>query len=165
MNQRGLLFATPYLLLLLAIGVVTLESRVWRVGTGLVLALICVASLKSYQGMMVDPADYARFANAVKSEIRSGRSGLHPQSLVRDADTVLPSIKIATTWWDGIIARPAPRIPAARIWVVMLYDSDPAKDMQAALAGYRTSSTLTGDHAKAILYEPSGGSISQTFKN
>jgi hypothetical protein len=164
MNQRGLLFSTPYLLLLLSIGVVTLQSRVWRAATGLVLALICAASLKSYQGMMVDPADYARFATAVKSEIRNG-----DLVFIRKAWYETPILYYLHKDRYNLVGRDYRKAcaqnPDARVWVVMLYDSDPAKDMSAALAGYRTSSTLTGDHAKAILFEPPGGSISQTFKN
>jgi len=123
-----------------------------------------VGSLKSYQGMMVDPADYARFANVVKSEIRTG-----DLVFIRKAWYETPILYYLHKDRYHLVGRDyraaCAKNPDARVWVVMLYDADPAKDMQAALAGYRTSSTLNGDHAKAILYEPAGASISQTFKN
>jgi hypothetical protein len=166
LNQRGLLFAAPYILLLLAIGVVTVRSAILRAGTAMALALICIASLKSYQGMRVDPADYAGFATAIKSEIRSG-----DLVFIRKAWYETPILYYLQKNRYNLVGRDyrvaCAQHPAARVWVVMLYDSDPAKDMQAALTGYRNSSTLTGDHAKATLYEPRGeaGSISQTFKD
>jgi hypothetical protein len=163
LNQRGLLFTTPYVLLLMAIGVVTLHRRVWRVATGIGLGLMCLASLYSYRGMMVDPADYARFANAVKAEIRNG-----DLVFIRKAWYETPILYYLHKDRYHLVGRDyrgaSVNNPDARIWVVMLYDSEPAKDMQAALAGYRTASTLTGDHAKAILYEPVGVSISPNLR-
>jgi len=165
LNQRGLLFATPYVLLVLAVGVVTLRSRVWRAVTGIALGLTCIASLKSYQGMRVDPADYAEFATAIKSQIRSA-----DLVFIRKAWYETPILYYLHKDRYHLVGRDyrtaCAQNPTARVWVVMLYDSDPAKDMQTALVGYRIASTITGDHAKALLYEPLGeaGSISQTFK-
>src|SRR5262249_12530895 len=72
LNHIGLVFAAPYLLLLLSIGVVTIPRRIWVAALMPVLALTCFASLRSYRTMMVDPADYAGFATAIISEIRPG---------------------------------------------------------------------------------------------
>jgi hypothetical protein len=153
LNQRGLLLAAPYLLLLLAIGALSIRSKAWMIGVVPALAAICVLSLYSYKDMMVDPADYARFAGAVQSEVRSG-----DLVFIRKAWYETPILYYLEKNRYHLVGRDfrsaCAQNPGARVWVVMLYDSEPAKDMQAALAGYRTSSTLTAPHAKAILYLP-----------
>jgi len=52
---------------------------------------------------------------------------------------------------------------------VLLYDTDPAKEMESALAGYRPVKTIAEPRARAILYEPGdtpkSGALSQSFEN
>src|SRR5262249_27327333 len=71
LNQRGLLFAAPYWLLLIAAGLVALRPK-WRVLILPFILLVFGLSLVSFRQMTVDPADYAGFASAVRSEIQSG---------------------------------------------------------------------------------------------
>jgi len=156
LNQRGLLFAAPYLLLILAIGVVSLPRRFWIAASVPVLAVTCLASLKFYSGMTVDPADYGRFATAITSEIGAG-----DLVFVRKAWYETPILfylhkdryRLVGRDFRGLCARN----PDARVWVVLLYDSDPAKEMESALAGYRMVKAITAPHAKALLYVSRAG--------
>ena len=153
LNHRGLLFASPYLLLLLAIGAVELRHRYWRILVFALLAIGCAASLTSYSHMTVDPADYAQFASAVKAEIR-------PTDLVfiRKAWYETPILYYLHAGQCRLIGRDyaaaSAGSPGARVWVVLLYDSDPSGEMTRALPGYQPVATITAPHAKAILYRP-----------
>jgi uncharacterized membrane protein len=156
LNQRGLLFAAPYLLLLLAIGIVTLQRKIWIAALVPLVAITCIASLKSYATMTVDPADYTRFANAIMSEI-----GSNDLVFVRKAWYETPILyylhKDRYRLIGGDFGSACTRNPDARVWVVMLYDADPAREMQSALTGYHPVKTITAPHAKAILYEHRAG--------
>lgn len=158
LNQRGMLFAAPYLLLLLSIGMVRLRTA-WIGVLAPVLALMCGASLISYHGMMVDPADYARLGTTLQSEIR-------PTDLVfiRKAWYETPILYYLHPDRYHLIGRNYANLclanPAARVWVVLLYDDAPAKDIQTALESYRAIHTVATPHAKAILYEPFRASAS-----
>ena len=157
LNQRGLLFASPYLLLLLSIGLVRLRG-VWIAALAPVLVLMCVASSVSYRGMMVDPADYAGFGATLQSEIR-------PTDLVfiRKAWYETPILYYLHADQYRLVGRnyavSCAGNPGARVWVVLLYDAAPADDIQAALSGYRPIRTVNAPHAKAILYELSGAAL------
>ena len=154
LNQRGMLFATPYLLLLLAIGLLRFRP-VWIGALAPVLALLFVASSVSYRSMMVDPADYTRFGTTLQAEIR-------PTDLVfvRKAWYATPILYYLQPGKYRLVGKDyagsCAENPGARIWVVLLYDDAPAKDVEAVLTSYRPIRTVTAPHAKAILYEPSG---------
>jgi hypothetical protein len=154
LNQRGLLFATPYLLLLLSIGLVSLRP-VWAGLAIPLLVAMCIASCMSYRAMTVDPADYTQFGNTLQSAI-------HPSDLVfvRKAWYATPILYYLPAGRFHLVgsnyAGSCAGDPQARVWVVLLYDAAPAGDMQSALASYRAVKTITAPHAKAILYEPAG---------
>ena len=152
LNQRGLLFAAPYLLLLLAIGITELRPRAWIAALAPVLTITCVLSLRAYSGMMVDPADYAGFAADIQSEIRNS-----DLVFIRKAWYETPILYYLRKDRYRLVGRDfgaaCASHPEARVWVVLLYDSDPAREMQSALAGYRSVKTIMAPHAKAILYE------------
>jgi uncharacterized membrane protein len=152
LNQRGMLFASPYLLLLLSIGLLRLRA-VWAYVLVPALAVMCVASCVSYRSMTVDPADYGQFGATLQTEIQ-------PTDLVfvRKAWYETPILyylqpqkyRLA----GGNYAKVCAENPGTRVWVVLLYDDAPAGDVQTALSGYRPVRTVTAPHAKAILYEP-----------
>jgi hypothetical protein len=154
LNQRGMLFASPYLLLLLSIGLLRLRT-VWAWVLVPALAVTCVASCVSYRSMTVDPADYGQFGATLQTEIQ-------PTDLVfvRKAWYETPILyylqpqkyRLA----GGNYAKICAENPAARVWVVLLYDDAPAGDVQGALSGYRSLRTITAPHAKAILYQRAG---------
>jgi hypothetical protein len=152
LNQRGLLFAAPYLLLLMGIGITSIRRRIWFAALAPILLVACAASLKSYSQMMVDPADYGDFATAIKSQIEAG-----DLVFVRKAWYETPILyylhKDRYRLVGRDFAQACSRNPDARVWVVLLYDSDPAREMQEALKDYRALKTITAPHAKAILYD------------
>jgi uncharacterized membrane protein len=153
LNQRGMLFLAPYLLLLLAIGLLSLRLPQIAV-LAPALACLFVASLVSYSRMGVDPADYARFAGIMESEI-----GPADLVFIRKAWYETPILyylqKDKYRLVGGNYAASCTAHPTADVWVVLLYDSDPTSDMQAALSTYTPVKTITGSHAKAILYRHS----------
>jgi hypothetical protein len=156
LNQRGLLFAAPYLLLLLTIGLLDLRRRTWLLLSFPLLAMGCVASLASYRAMTVDPADYAQFAAAIKDELRAT-----DLVFIRKAWYETPILYYLHAGQYNLVGRDyaqaSRRNPDARVWVVLLYDREPTDEMMRALPGYRAVRTITGSHAKAILYlRPSG---------
>ncbi len=109
LNQRGLLFASPYLLLLLSIGLVRLRNA-WLGALAPILALMWVASSVSYRGMMVDPADYARFGATLQSE-----SAPPTWSLSEKRGTRLPFsitfMQTSTSWSVATMRPPARETP------------------------------------------------------
>src|SRR5258706_7358134 len=72
LNQRGMLFASPYLFFILALGLFALRRPAWTTAAILALAPICAGSLFAYGSMTMDPVDYGHFATSVAAEIRSG---------------------------------------------------------------------------------------------
>jgi hypothetical protein len=161
LNQRGLLFAAPYLLLLLSVGMLALR-RAWIALLLPVVALTCAASLMSYGRMTVDPADYTQFADKVKSEIQPG-----DLVFLKKAWYETPVLYYLHADRYHLVGRDyklvATQNPDARIWVVLLYDPEPPREMQPALSGYTPVRTITAPRAKAILYKRS--IYSQTFEN
>lgn len=152
LNQRGLLFACPYLLLVIAVGIATLRRKVWIAALAPVLIVTCAASLKGYSQMTVDPVDYGGFATSIQAEIGSG-----DLVFVRKAWYETPILYYLHKDRYHLVgrdfARACSRNPNARVWVVLLYDADPPRDMQEALTGYQILKTVTAPNAKAILYE------------
>jgi hypothetical protein len=168
LNQRGLLFLSPYLLLLLAIGMLTLR-KAWIVMLSPILAGLFVASLASYGGMSVDPADYTRFAASLQSEVSST-----DLVFIRKAWYETPILYYLRRDKYHLVGRNYASFctanPAANVWVVLLYDSSPTGEMQTALSGYEPVKTITGFHTQAILYKhpqvtrSQAGWVSQTFE-
>jgi hypothetical protein len=151
LNQRGLLFAAPYLLLLLSVGLLALGKIRWLVAVPVLAA--CAVSPIAYSRMMVDPADYHQFAAAVQSEIQT-----NDLVFVRKAWYETPIFYYLSADRFRLVGRDYEaarfRNPDSRVWVVLLYDPDPAYDMKQALSGYQSIKTIVGPHMKAILYRP-----------
>jgi hypothetical protein len=150
LNQRGLLFLSPYLLLLLSIGLLALR-RIWTTLALPLLAVLFVASLSSYGRMSVDPADYTAFASNLQSSIGGG-----DLVFVRKAWYETPILYYLPKNKYHLVGRNYSELcsanPSANVWVVLLYDPGPTEEMQAALSGYEPIKTITGAHSKAILY-------------
>jgi 4-amino-4-deoxy-L-arabinose transferase-like glycosyltransferase len=152
LNERGFLFEAPYLLLLLAAGVTRIPRKALLAPVLVVLAAISVTSLGAYRQMTVDPADYTHFATTVKSELQpNDLVFLHRMWYTTPILYYLKADRYRFVGRD--YAEASARNPLARVWVVMLYESTPTKEMQAALAGYRPIKTIVEPHAAAILFQ------------
>jgi hypothetical protein len=152
LNQRGLLFASPYLLFMLAYGLLALRSKVWTAALALALVPICFLSLRSYRNMTMDPADYGHFAASVLSEIHST-----DLVFVRKAWYATPILYYLDADRFQIVGRnystASSGDPRARVWVVLLYDPAPSPEMLDGLSGYHIVRTITDSHATATLYQ------------
>jgi hypothetical protein len=106
--------------------------------------------------MTIDPADYSQFAKAITAEI-----GTNDLVFIRKAWYETPILFYLQKDRYRLVGRDFERLcarnPEARVWVVLLYDSDPANDMKSALSGYRVVKTITAPYAKALLYESRQG--------
>ena len=152
LNQRGLLFASPYLFLVLAYGLLALRSKAWTAAIGVALAPICVLSLRSYSSMTMDPADYGHFAASITSEIQS-----NDLVFVRKAWYATPILYYLNADQFHIVGRnysaASAKEPAARVWVVLLYDPAPTAEMLEGLSGYHKVRSIAAPQAEAILYQ------------
>jgi hypothetical protein len=171
LNQRGMLFASPYFLLLLAAGLASTRRKSWAAAMMLALGVIMAASVVSYRRMTVDPADYTQFAASVTSSIQTG-----DLVFVRKIWYETPILYYLQPEHFQLVGRGYEEIcaqkPEARVWVVLLYDSAPTREMQRALSGYQAVKAITAPHAQAILYERTRKALtemrlpgSQTFEN
>lgn len=152
LNQRGLMLLVPYLLLLLAAGLVALPRRNWVPALALLLAAACVGSVTAYRTMTVDPIDYNGFVSKVQPQI-----GPRDLVFVRKAYYETPLFYYLNPQKYRLIGRDfrheASAHPSARIWVVLLYNLELTPEMKQAVAGYRVVQSITAPHAKAFLYE------------
>jgi uncharacterized membrane protein len=164
LNQRGLLFASPYLFFILAYGLLALRSKVWTTAIILTLVPICVLSLRSYSRMTMDPADYGHFAASITTEIQSS-----DLVFVRKAWYATPILYYLNADQFHIVGRnysaASAKEPSARVWVVLLYDPAPSAEMLEGLTGYHKVRTIAAPQAEAILYQRGSESASaQTLK-
>ena len=153
LNQRGMLFIGPYVLLLLAIGIAALPRRA-TILTALfvILAAAHGVSLAAYAPMTVDPVDYTRFANDLRSAVKH-----EDLVFVKKAWYATPILYYLPREQYRVTGRnfsqECSRHPDARVWVVLLYDNEIQPEIKRALAGYEVVATITGSQAEAILYE------------
>ena len=152
LNQRGLLYTAPYLLLLLSAGLLSLRARIWRVGLGIVAGVGCIASLSSYARMNVGPVDYSRLAATISPEIQS-----RDPVFIRKAWYATPLFYYLTPDRYSLVGRDFQRAllqhPESRIWVVLINEDQATSDMANALSDYRLVRTIRGADGQALLYQ------------
>jgi hypothetical protein len=152
LNQRGLMVLVPYLLLVIATGLLSVRGTIWILASWLIAAFACAAGLTAYRHMTVDPADYSGFAAAIRAEIR-------PQDLVfvRKAWYETPIFYYLQPSRYRLVGRNFPAAtahdPHARVWVVLLYENPTPDDMLQALPQYRVTRTISMPRVNALLYE------------
>jgi hypothetical protein len=157
LNQRGLLFAAPYLLLLLAMGALSLRRRSMRVALGFVIGVGCVASLLSYAPMNVGAVDYGRFAADLAPQVQPG--DLVFLEKIWNATPMLYYFTTSDRYRvvGRVVGRNFPSAcaqnPDSRIWVVLMHDSPPTPEMSAALSQYHLVRTLMEPDGRALLYQ------------
>ena len=158
LNERGLVFTSPYFLLLLAVGLVSLGRKAWIAVLLPVLVMTCAASLASYRQMTADPADYAQLARGVKTEMQASDLLFIKQEW--DTTPILYYLSgdqyhlVGRRLEDYALA--CAQNPTARVWVLLPHDTGESDEMQRALSDYQPVRTITALHGKAILYQRAG---------
>src|SRR5215471_8644365 len=152
LNQRGLLFTAPYLLLLLSAGLLSLRARIGRVALGIVAGIGCVASLSSYARMNVGPVDYARLNATISPEIQS-----RDLVFIRKAWYATPLFYYLAPDRYRLVGRDLHRAlldhPDARVWVVLINDDRTTSEMASALSEYRLVRIVRTADGQALLYQ------------
>ena len=154
LNARGMVPLAPYVLLVLAAGIVRLGRN------PIVLAAILVAlgaahysGLQAYRAMSAGRADYKSFAAVLTPQIeRSDLIFLYPEFYST------PLFFYMNSNWDHVVARnydaACAANPHARVWALWFNHYEPAlsSSMQQCLAKYRIARTIQAEGGKAMLY-------------
>jgi hypothetical protein len=155
LNERGLLFVAPFLLLVLAVGLFELRRKIWIALLLPALALICAASVVSYRPMTGSPGDYGQLAAAVKAEIQTG-----DLVFIQKEWYTTPVLYYLYNEHYQLVGRSPEEYaqacalnPAAQVWVVLPHDSEASDAMRKALADYKLIRIVAVPHGKAILYK------------
>ncbi len=153
-NARGMLFATPYLLLVLAAGMVSLARRGWIVLLlFLLMAVLHGESLVSYSRLAVDPADFKTFAAELAPHIE--KTDLIFLQSNWSTTPILYYLTADRYRLVGQNYREACRQnPNARVWGLFFYNQEMSPEMAGALANYRVVQTIEVPHGRAVLYSP-----------
>jgi len=152
--ERGLLFAAPYLFLLLGEGIARVATIRWL---GVLLALLLVMfhgySAAAYAWRNVDPLDHRVFAAKLTPRVSPGDLLF----LRADWNTApilyyLPVSRYRLV--GGEYEAACARNPDARVWTLMFYDQKQRKEqeMAEALADYRSIASVEVKHARAVLH-------------
>lgn len=155
-NARGMVLLGPYLLLVLARGVVHASRyRVVAVSLLVVLVLAHYQGWKDYQQMSTGRADYKAIAMAMGPQLEKGDLVF----LTPDWYST-PIFYYLNSNWDRWVGEDYKKAcvqnPQARVWALLFYnyeDKAPPK-MEEALSKYRILQTIEGPGARATLYSP-----------
>lgn len=152
LNARGLLFASPYLLLLLAAGMVSLTRSRWVVVVlVLLMAVLHAESLVSYRRMAVDPMDFKGLATELAPQIE--KSDL---IFLQSNWSTTPILYYLTADRYRIVGRgygeACRQDPNARVWALFFYNQQMPQEWAEVLANYRIVETIEVPHARAVLY-------------
>jgi 4-amino-4-deoxy-L-arabinose transferase-like glycosyltransferase len=153
MDQRGLLYLAPYLLLTLATGVVALGQRsLWlALSLFLILGALHGFSVWAYSNRSVSPVDYKEFADKLKPH-------LHGDDLIflNRAWYTTPILYYLTSDHYHLLASnfvdACRRHPNARVWALLFRGEEFSGDMKPALEEYREVETVEVYLARGVLY-------------
>jgi len=156
-NARGLILVVPYLLLVLAAGVVAL-GRKHVVLAVIVLVAIGAAhdsGLKAYNRMSAGRTDYRAFAAALSPEIQStDLVFLNPEFYST------PLFYYITSNWNRFVGgnyeESLHENPQARIWALCFYNYEPSLSpaITGTLSNYRVARVIEVPGGRASLYVP-----------
>jgi Dolichyl-phosphate-mannose-protein mannosyltransferase len=159
-NARGLTLFAPYLLLVLAWGIVRVSRH--RIAAILLVIILGFASYESWKGysqLMLATSDYKTFAKLVAPQIET------TDLVFVDHDWyATPIFYYLNTNWDRYVGKDFSRArqqnPRARIWVLVFenYEDGIPEDMRVALKGYVLGATVQGPHIRGELYFPTPAS-------
>jgi hypothetical protein len=153
-NARGMLLVSPYLIMVLAWGIVQLcRSRGAAVALSVVLAVAVYSGSKGYQQKSAGRANYRTFASALAPQIeKADLVFIHPSWYAT------PAFYYLNTGWDRYFGQDyqaaSRQNPRDRIWALLFYDEAMPKQMAEALSNYQPMKTVEVPRARAILYVP-----------
>ena len=157
-NARGLILVIPYLLLVLAAGIVRLAR--YPILAAVVILAVGIAhysGLRAYNHVSAGRADYKAFAAVLLPQIQStDLVFLTPEFFST------PLLYYTTPDWNRIVGRSydvASRDhPHARIWALQFYNYEPGlpDSMVQALSNYHPVRTVEAPGVQASLYVPNG---------
>jgi 4-amino-4-deoxy-L-arabinose transferase-like glycosyltransferase len=153
-NARGMLLVSPYLLLVLAWGIVHLSRfRVAALALLVVLGVGVYSGSKGYQHMSAGRANYQAFATALAPHIdKADLVFIHPSWYST------PTFYYLNSGWDRFVGKDYQAAmrqnPRARIWALLFYDETLPKPMAEALNAYQPLQTIETPRARAVLYVP-----------
>jgi len=159
LNARGMMFLDPYLLLVLAVGFISVFSKNRWVGIVLILllALVHIDGLREYRPMATDPTDYQSLVKELSAKYRQD-----------DIVFVQPGL-----WTTPFLYYMTPdryrlvgdnyrhinqKYADSRVWVIVSYHQALSDDMRSALQNRHLVASLKAAHAEALLYSPESGS-------
>jgi hypothetical protein len=155
-NARGLIIVVPYLLLLLAAGIVRLfRYPVLAAAVLLAIAVADYSGLRAYSHVSAGRADYKAFAAALVPQIEStDLVFLTPEFFST------PLFYYLSSDWDHIVGRNYDTASCghsqARIWALWFSNYEPhlSPTMARALTNYHVLRTIEVPGAQASLYVP-----------
>lgn len=152
MDPRGLVYLSPYMLLILACGVATIAQRSTLIAVPLfvVLGALHGFSAASYRDRTVSPVDFRDFAEKLTPRV-------WPADIIffrKDWDTtpILYYLKTDRYHLVGTNFAYANRTPAPRIWVLLFRGESFPRSMKQALDHYHEGEKVEVYLASAVLY-------------
>jgi 4-amino-4-deoxy-L-arabinose transferase-like glycosyltransferase len=152
-DPRRLLFLSPYLLLVLAIGAVRLgqRSRWLALALFLVLGAFHGLSVAAYRDRIAGPLDFKGFADKLIPRL----NGDDLIFLRREFDTT-PILYYVRPGQYHILAshfaEACSRNPNARVWALLLHGEPLTPEMKPALAAYQAVETVDFYGMRGVLY-------------
>jgi len=155
-NARGLILVVPYLLLVLAAGIVRLfRYPVLAVVVLLAIGAVDYSGLRAYSHVSAGRADYKSFAAALVPQIEStDLVFLTPEFFST------PLLYYMTSDWNRIVGRNYEAAcrdnPHSRIWALWFYnyEPEPREPIEEALSNYHAVRTVEAPGVQASLYVP-----------
>jgi 4-amino-4-deoxy-L-arabinose transferase-like glycosyltransferase len=154
MDQRGLLFLAPYLLLTLAAGALALgqRSRWLALTLFLILGTLHGFSVSAYNNRIASPVDYKGFADKLKSRLQGG-----DLIFLSRAWYSTPILYYLTPDHYHLLAGnfvdACRRNPNARVWALLFHGEEFPPGMEPALEKYREVETVEVYLAHGVLYQ------------
>jgi len=149
-----MLLLGPYLLLVLAWGIVRVSRRP-AVAVALV-AGFCTANyagLNAYGHMSAGRTDYKAFADVLDPHIDKA-----DLLFVQPSWYSTPIYYYLNASWNRLVGKDyeaaCRQNPRARVWALLFYDEDVPKGMEQALENYQAVETIEIPRARAVLYSP-----------
>lgn len=147
---RAFAIFVPYLLIVVAAGVVAMPRRILAI---VALAVIFPASAVMLHDVPVAARDYQGLARAINSRLQAGDVIFTPPQdwAYTPMYFYLDHARLVSFDYAGALRRD----PRPRVWVLSMLNQPPTVEMASALAGYRPATKVKAFKADAILFVPS----------